>query len=228
MMQLTLEFGTDTIMLRVLALWENNWLLTIILRSLMACEAISKLVIIIMMTLIQDPIMYPITPSITVCAIDTSLYPKISTLGLFSWLIPNILGFIFLLLALYKGLLYFKEDGFKGHGLVKAVIKDQLFYYVFVINIYIYEHLDFLPASTRKSGLTAIINNIGNSAILSILGSHLFLNLKEEAELGTNVGIGTVNKYDHTLSTPQFAGVALETSHSEIVGSSDLGNTILN
>ena len=50
--------------------------------------------------------------------------------------------------------------------------------------------------------------------MLSILGSHLFLNLKEEAELGTNVGIGTVNKYDHTLSIPQFAGVALETSHS--------------
>ena len=120
--------------------------------------------------------------------------------------------------------------------------------YVFcsVINIYIYEHLDFLPASTRKSGLTAIINNIGNSAMLSILGSHLFLNLKEEAELGTNVGIGTVNRYDHTLSIPQFAGVAIETSHStfgpflyyslfltrsglgEILGSSDLGNTILN
>ena len=47
-----------------------------------------------------------------------------------SRLIPSVLGFILLSLSLYKGLLYFKENGFKGHGLVKAVIKDQLLYYV--------------------------------------------------------------------------------------------------
>ena len=86
-----------------------------------------------------------------------------------------------------------------------------------VINIYIDEHLVFLSASPRKSILFAIINIIGNPAMLSILGSHLFLNLKEEAELGTNVGVGTVNRYDRTLSIPQFAGVALETSHSALV-----------
>ncbi|PAV20479.1 hypothetical protein PNOK_0310600 [Pyrrhoderma noxium] len=222
-----------TIMLRVLALWENNWLLTIILRGLVACEAISKLAIIITMTLIQDPIAYPITPSSTVCATYVSSYLQVSRLGLFSWLIPSIVGFMLLLLALYKGLLYCKENGFKGHSLVKVVIKDQLLYYVLVIfcgiiNILNYEVVVFLPASQRSFTLAAIVGIIGNPAMLSILGSHLFLNLKEEAELGTNVGIGTVNRYDHTLSIPQFAGVAIETSHSEIVGSSDLGNTTLN
>lgn len=86
-----------------------------------------------------------------------------------------------------------------------------------VFNILNYEYIVYLPASPGSLTLIAIINIIGNPAMLSILGSHLFFNLKEEAELGTNVGVGTVNRYDHTLSIPQFAGVALETSHSALV-----------
>ena len=86
-----------------------------------------------------------------------------------------------------------------------------------VFNILNYEYIVYLPASPGSLTLIAIINIIGNPAMLSILGSHLFLNLKEEAELGTNVGVGTVNRYDRTLSMPQFAGVALETSHSALV-----------
>ena len=86
-----------------------------------------------------------------------------------------------------------------------------------VFNILNYEYIVYLPASPGSLTLIAIINIIGNPAMLSILGSHLFLNLKEEAELGTNVGVGTINRYDHTLSIPQFAGVALETSHGALV-----------
>ena len=44
--------------------------------------------------------------------------------------IPLVYGALLLILALYKGVGYWRENGFHGSHLIKVLITDQIMYYI--------------------------------------------------------------------------------------------------
>ena len=106
-------------------------------------------------------------------------------------------------LALFKVTEYWKQHGLQGSRLLFVLIKDQVIYFmVSVLAISTFKEAmlmlsraiciaafaiaeNEIPASLVLSN---IVLSLGSPALLCILGSRMFFNLKEAAEHGVNVG----------------------------------------
>ena len=51
-------------------------------------------------------------------------------------LVPTIIGFVLMSLAIHKAMIYWRELGINGLNLVSVIIKDQIFYYILYAHNY--------------------------------------------------------------------------------------------
>ena len=115
---------------------------------------------------------------------------------------------LLLVLALYRAAEYWRMSAkFKGFLLVKVVIQDQVVYFFLSVNSYSLrksplraDHLcrvlvcatvniiEFRVYDSASDSVVILLQSIGNTSFLCILGSRLLVNLKEAGELGLNEG----------------------------------------
>ena len=122
-------------------------------------------------------------------------------------------GILLLGLAIFKATEFWRLNGFHGSQLVLVLIRDQAMYFVLCVSSQALHrsHPD-LPfraivvavfaiigdeALFENEALSNIILTLGSTTFICILGSRMFLNLKEAAEHGVNVGTNW-SSYSHS------------------------------
>ncbi|KAH8109807.1 hypothetical protein DFH11DRAFT_1515096, partial [Phellopilus nigrolimitatus] len=101
---------------------------------------------------------------------------------------PMLYAIILMALALYKAAEHWRETaGFSQLTLVKVLIQDQAIYFIMVIICSVMQILlDQLDITNPL--LADLLDMLGSPSLLSVLGSHLLVHLKEAGERGANGG----------------------------------------
>ncbi|PAV15217.1 hypothetical protein PNOK_0897800 [Pyrrhoderma noxium] len=195
------------LVIRVLALWGNNKFLSIILKAIIVCEAIAKLVLVIKADLIADDQAYVFAEGVTICDVGPNAFPQIETLGFINWLIQTVVGFILFALALFQSAKQWKLMHFKGNDLKRVLIRDQIAYYFIVLFCGLINIISYQVTGLSTSNGAYVISILGSPIFLSILGSRMFINLKEAGESNLKVGSGIPARWNpnSTISNLQFA-----------------------
>ncbi|OCB87160.1 hypothetical protein A7U60_g5675 [Sanghuangporus baumii] len=185
------------LILRVLALHSQEKWLSIVLKGSLALQAVGKMAILI----------YGIKAAVVSLAEDATscdVGNPPSQWGVVAWVIPMIYGVILMALALYKATEYWRiSAGFKGFTLVKVLIQDQIIYFILVIASCALNITNFNLQSSNVF-ISNVVNELGNPAYLSILGSRMLFNLKEAGERVVNMGT-SFRVVSETLSDMDFA-----------------------
>ncbi|PAV22947.1 hypothetical protein PNOK_0001400 [Pyrrhoderma noxium] len=171
------------LMLRVLALWNNNEKLLVSLKTLLFVEAVAKTR---RAAKSCTAMAIEVATNLSFCGTFAYRDPHLINLGVIDWMLPAIVGLVFLSLALIKGVKYMKYPAFGGVRLVKILIEDQAFYYAIALSCSVLNIIQF-KVRIRNSALTSVFSVLGNPSFQCLLGSRLFFNLKEAA-LGTSEG----------------------------------------
>ncbi|KAH8109820.1 hypothetical protein DFH11DRAFT_1515063, partial [Phellopilus nigrolimitatus] len=102
---------------------------------------------------------------------------------------PMLYGVILMVLALYKTVVVWRESaGFGQHSLVKVLIQDQAIYFIMVVFCSVMQILS-KQVEAPDAVLADLLSILGSPSLLSVLGSHLLVHLKETGERGANGGI---------------------------------------
>ncbi|KAH8108253.1 hypothetical protein DFH11DRAFT_1517166 [Phellopilus nigrolimitatus] len=170
---------TDIFLMRVLALYHQDKRLAVCLRTLFGLEAAFLLGIIIYDILYEEIVVGELAKGVTGSVINRKP-PKVW--GALSWLALLFLGNI------YKAAEHWRETaGFSQFTLVKVLIQDQAIYFIMVIFCSVMQIMaDQLYISNIL--LAYLLNTLGSTSLLSVLGSHLLVHLKEAGERGANGG----------------------------------------
>ncbi|OCB85033.1 hypothetical protein A7U60_g7990 [Sanghuangporus baumii] len=186
------------LLIRVLALWQQNRKLSIILNILLGLDAGFGLGILIYGVLFEDLSVGSLGVGVTIC-IAHRASPR--TLSIVSWLVPMTYGLVLLSLALYKAAEYWKmSSGFKGFHLVRVLIQDQVIYYGFVIFCSVCKIVNISTVEISPFA-SDVVRAVGSPALLCILGGQLLINLKQAGERGAN---GGTNYTPRTVSDIDF------------------------
>lgn len=194
-------------MLRVLALWHNSKMLSTILHILIICEAVSKTALSFAANIVDEPQSFVLARGVALCGtLDYQLKHALS-LQLVDWVINASVGFVLLVLALYKAIDHWKLSGIKKSSLINIMIEDQITYYILVLFCSAMNFANERVRSTELSVRNSIFSLIGNPGLLCLLGSRMFLNLKEVAEPCV---VDESSNPNHsasagTISNPRFA-----------------------
>ena len=116
---------------------------------------------------------------------------------------PLAFGILLLVLALVKVTSYWQNLGFRGSQLFLVLIKDQILYFALSAATFLKYIITVLTVcraisvaafsiaenqTTSSIALTSILNALGSSTLLCVIGSRMFFNLQEAAEHGVNPG----------------------------------------
>ncbi|KAL5500826.1 hypothetical protein ACEPAH_9213 [Sanghuangporus vaninii] len=173
------------LVIRVLALYSRDKMLSICLKTLLVLEAIFKLALVIYLGQLERFAIGGLARNVTVCGIDNTLPWQ---WGVVDWVLPLVYGTILMILALYKAAGYWKMSaGFEGFALVKVLIQDQILYFILAIGCSV---LNILQFKLRFSNLfwANTLNALGSPSCLCVVGSRMLINLKEAGERGQNEG----------------------------------------
>ncbi|KAL5480257.1 hypothetical protein ACEPAI_1527 [Sanghuangporus weigelae] len=173
------------LMIRVLALFSQDIILSIILKMLLVLEAAFKFGLDIYLTSLSHVVIGEFAKKLTFCGED-GLPPWQWTMV--NWIIPIVYGSVLMILALYKAADYWKVSaGFKHFTLVKVLLRDQVLYFALAISCSVINIITNRVIFSSPS-LGAVLNSLGNPTFLSLLGSRMLFNLKEAGERGQNEG----------------------------------------
>ncbi|KAH8109188.1 hypothetical protein DFH11DRAFT_1515907, partial [Phellopilus nigrolimitatus] len=173
------------LLMRVLALYQQDKRLAACLRALFGLEAAFGLGILIYSIIYEGNVVLKLAKDVTVCGVNKSP-PKVW--GALSWAAPLLYAIILMVLALYKAAEHWRETaGFSQFTLVKVLIQDQAIYFIMVIFCSVMEIMAiqlFIPNAV----LADLLTTLGSPSLLCVLGSHLLVHLKEAGERGANGG----------------------------------------
>ncbi|PAV17534.1 hypothetical protein PNOK_0759900 [Pyrrhoderma noxium] len=205
------------LVIRIVALWGNNNMLSIALKTIIFCEGIVKLALTIKGNLVVNFQATVLGKGVTFCGAYPSSYFQISNIGMIDWLTQSIIGFTLMTLALYKAIIHWKETGWRGADLTSVIVKDQIIYYLAVlfcsvINIVNYKTSGEVISTSNISYVFAVL---GNPSFLCLLGSRISINLKEAGEATVDEDSSFQENTGNTLSDPHFAGPAGSQTTSE-------------
>ncbi|KAH8109814.1 hypothetical protein DFH11DRAFT_1809663, partial [Phellopilus nigrolimitatus] len=171
------------LLMRVLALYQQDKRLAACLRTLFGLEAAFGLGILIYSTIYEEIVVGELAKGVLFCG-ENRIPTKVW--GTLSWAAPMLYALILMCLALYKAAEHWRETaGFSQFTLVKVLIQDQAIYFIMVIFVSIMEIVSdqlYIPNAL----LSAILNCMGSPSLLCVLGSHLLVHLKEAGERGAN------------------------------------------
>ncbi|THH06898.1 hypothetical protein EW145_g3761 [Phellinidium pouzarii] len=181
---MTILFVDYILLMRVVALSFGDKKVSAFLRVLFCLNAASGLTLLIYGDIKDEIAVGSLIEGVNICGTNGAPFPALSAL---SWSIPLVYGFILMVLALYKAVMFWKtEGGFNGLGLVKIAVMDQAVYFFIVIFCAV---VQIIAASTDSSvPLSVAFSVLGTPSILCILGSRLLVHLKEAGERGANEG----------------------------------------
>ncbi|KAL5513704.1 hypothetical protein ACEPAH_4103 [Sanghuangporus vaninii] len=171
--------------MRVLALYSKDKLLTILLRSLFAIEAAAMFGILAYVQIFNGTALGVFGTNFAVCQSVRSVKP---IFFIFAWGIPLFFECFLMILALYKGASFWSmSQGFSGFNLVKVLLVDQAIY--FMIAIFCNVAMIISDTTTDPHVVSKVILGIlGSPSLLVVLGARLLVHLKEAGEKGVNEG----------------------------------------
>ncbi|KAH8109816.1 hypothetical protein DFH11DRAFT_1809670 [Phellopilus nigrolimitatus] len=180
-----LEDLADILLMRVLALYQQDKRLAACLRTLFGLEAAFGLGMLIYSIIYQEIVVEELAEGLTNCGVNRNS-PRV--LNALSWTAPLLYAIILMGLALYKAAEYWRETaGFSQFILVKVLIQDQAIYFIMVFFVSVMQIVTaqfFIPNALLGNLLTTL----GSPSLLCVLGSHLLVHLKEAGERGVNWG----------------------------------------
>ncbi|KAH8101666.1 hypothetical protein DFH11DRAFT_1553183 [Phellopilus nigrolimitatus] len=156
----------NILLIRVLALYQQDKRLAAYLRTLFGLEAAFGLGILIYGNIYEETIVLELAKDVAVCGINNSLQKAA----------PMLYAIILMVLALYKAAEHWKETaGFKSNCSDRVIIvsaTEIMESQLFITNVLLVDLLGIL----------------GSPSLLCVLGSHLVFHLKEAGERGANGG----------------------------------------
>ncbi|OCB91359.1 hypothetical protein A7U60_g1398 [Sanghuangporus baumii] len=189
-------------MIRILALYSREKVLSWTLQALLALEAVAMLWLVIQITVVEGLTTKTLPGGITVCG-ETH---NAQGLGMAFWSIPMVYSTILFALALYKAIgFWLINRGFEGLTLVRVLIEDQAIYFVLAIVCNLLNVMEFKLRVTNGL-LSALLDTLGSPAFLCIFGSRMLFNLKEAGEKGSNDDETTL-RTDTRMSSVRFASL---------------------
>ncbi|KAH8109526.1 hypothetical protein DFH11DRAFT_1709697 [Phellopilus nigrolimitatus] len=172
------------LLMRVLALYNQEKRMTVWLRTLFGLEAFWGLGLLVYGVIYAEISVGSLAEGVTICLTNRS--PKLW--GRLSWVIPMLYAIILMVLALRKAAQHWREfAGFSEFSLFKVLIQDQAIYFILVIFCNVMGILAdklFNPNSL----LANLLSILAYPRVLCVLGSHLLVHLKEAGERGANEG----------------------------------------
>ncbi|KAH8109518.1 hypothetical protein DFH11DRAFT_1515423 [Phellopilus nigrolimitatus] len=188
-----LVYDTNILLMRVLALYFQDKRLAVYLRTIFSLGASVGIGFLIFGNIYAEISIESLAEGVTVCAENRSP-PRFWRAV--SWAAPLLYGIILMVLALHKAAQHWRESNGFGHSnLVKVLIQDQAIYFVLVV---FFSVMKVVAGHLRIPNLLLanLLAVLGGPSILSVLGSHLLVNMKEAGERGANggpIGMGTVS-----------------------------------
>lgn len=197
------------LVIRIIAIWDNNKLLSIILKSIIVCEAVAELTFVIRLLVIMKHQTFSLPSSGSSCGyeLDRHVYANVVNLTLVVWLILPITGFVLLVSALYKATEQWRITGLTRENLMTIIIKDQIIYYLVVLSCSIANMIGLKIATTGLSAGSYVLIQvaIGSPGLFCLVGSRMYMNLKEAGD--TQLTEGRANRLfpETTLSSLEVA-----------------------
>ncbi|KAH8109395.1 hypothetical protein DFH11DRAFT_1515630 [Phellopilus nigrolimitatus] len=174
----------DILLMRVLALYHQDKKLAACLRTLFGLEAALGLSVLIYTIIYAEISVGRLAEGVSVCLFNRS--PNIW--GAIVWAVPVLYAIILMVLALLKAAQHWRElAGFSQFNLLKVLIKDQAIYFICVILCNIMVIVSF-QLNAQHFSLASLLSVLGYPRLLSVLGNHLLVHLKEAGERGANGG----------------------------------------
>ncbi|EJC99041.1 uncharacterized protein FOMMEDRAFT_161261 [Fomitiporia mediterranea MF3/22] len=173
------------LMLRVLALYGHDKVLSLFLKAILALEGALRLGTLIYLNIFQKVTLGSFAQNIYVCLVDGYVPWQ---LELVDWIVPVAYGLLLMILAIYKATDYWKlTAGLQGLALVKVLILDQFIYFLLAVACCTFNVIE-TRIKIPNAYLAAVIGDLGSPSLLCLLGSRLLVHLKEAAEQGHNEG----------------------------------------
>ncbi|KAH8104861.1 hypothetical protein DFH11DRAFT_1760243 [Phellopilus nigrolimitatus] len=189
----------NILLMRVLALYQQDKRLAACLRALFGLEAAFMLGLLIHNNIYEEIVVGELAKGVTICS-ENRDPPKVW--GALSWAAPMLYGTILMVLALYKAAKNWRETaGFSQFTLVKVLIQDQAIYFIMVIFVSVMEIMANQLFITNVL-LSDLLGILGSPSLLCVLGSHLLVHLKEAGERSANGGTSDRMK---TMSSIAFS-----------------------
>ncbi|PAV19218.1 hypothetical protein PNOK_0415100 [Pyrrhoderma noxium] len=164
---------------RVLAMWNQQRVISMTLKFLLSLEAVLKLALLIYMNL-RSRFQLKGIPEGHGLKFCNQGGNGLEVWGIMDWTIPLVYGIITLTLASYKALQYKGETSDnKLSPLVKILIEDQVIYFILVVYCCLINILQFYFQGVGNDYLANIFVCLGKPGFLSMMGSHLLINLNE-------------------------------------------------
>ncbi|KAH8109352.1 hypothetical protein DFH11DRAFT_1861489 [Phellopilus nigrolimitatus] len=186
------------LLIRVLALYDQEKNLSACLKTILGLEVTFVLGDVIHSVIYQEISVGRLAEGVTVCLVNGN--PKIW--GALFWAVPMLYATLLMVLALYKAAQHWRElAGFSQFNLLAVLIQDQAIYFILVIFCSVMGIVAdqlFIPNTLLAYHLSAL----GNPSLLSVLGSHLLVHLKEAGERRAN---GGTSYRMTTMSSMQFS-----------------------
>ncbi|PAV17199.1 hypothetical protein PNOK_0726300 [Pyrrhoderma noxium] len=207
----------DILTVRALVLWDNNRVLSILLKTLILCETIIKLTSCIKSDF--KAIIVLLYGNTTACFAGFNGDEATINLGLADWSVQVVIGFILLSLALYKAIKDWKLTKYKKTDLIHILIRDQIYYYIAITFCSILNLLGFHNFGSEYYLLPIILSGIGCPTLFSLIGSRMIINLKEagDSKLKGEISNHWELNPRSTLSEPQFAAPAVLSSNNPVI-----------
>ncbi|PAV15068.1 hypothetical protein PNOK_0962100 [Pyrrhoderma noxium] len=180
--------------------------LSVILNITIFCETISKFILTSLVNSILAAQSIEFADGTTRCVISSSQAQYSFAILIIDWLIDVIIGFILLILALYKASAHWKTSE-KGSSLLHILIKDQIYYYIMIIFCSIMNIISIQIQTNELSAKGILFMTLGNSSLLSLIGNRMFINLKEAGEQQENGGKLSLDgaAFNSNLSSIRFS-----------------------
>ncbi|KAH8112195.1 hypothetical protein DFH11DRAFT_1745102 [Phellopilus nigrolimitatus] len=180
-----IENLANILLMRVLALYNQDKRLAACLRTLFGLEAACMLGLLIYLNIYEEIVVGELAKDITICGYNRNP-PRLW--GALSWVAPLLYAIILMVLALYKAAQHWRETGgFSQYTLVRVLIQDQAIYFIMVIFCTVMKIMS-IELIIPNVLLADLLDVLGNPSLLCVLGSHLLVHLKEAGERGANGG----------------------------------------
>ncbi|KAH8113210.1 hypothetical protein DFH11DRAFT_367903 [Phellopilus nigrolimitatus] len=173
------------LLMRVLALYHQNKKLAASLRAIFGLEAAFGLGALVYSVIYEENFVGRLAEGATVCLVTRSP-PKVW--GTLFWAIPMLYAILLMVLALYNAAQHWRElVGFSQFNLLVVLIQDQAIYFIMVIFCCVLNIIS-VQLYIQNSLLANSLNALGSPSILSVIGSHVLVHLKEAGERQANGG----------------------------------------
>ncbi|KAL5476673.1 hypothetical protein ACEPAI_2859 [Sanghuangporus weigelae] len=184
----------DILLLRVLALYRQDRSIALCLRVLFSLQATGRLALVVYEVKYANPIASRLSGNHVICLLLQAQDPGWNTA---TWIVLLLYGIILMALALYKTLKYWTSFR-QSTTLLRVLIEDQVIYFSMTIICAI------MNLIAGYLGPIAYLDNIvpGLPSLLSAIGAHMVIHLKEVGAKGTGEDAGYRT---HTLSAMEFA-----------------------